>query len=545
MTFVLLADGTEVDRAVLSGTGNVWSASFNDLPVYKDGRKIVYSVGELSVPDYNSTVTNSSLGNYTITNSRVVEFTSVNVTKVWNDNDNQDGVRPASVIVELFADGVKVNEATLNESNKWKFVFVDLAKFKSGELINYTVSEVTVANYTVDIVVEGKGNWTVNNTHIPALTNINVIKVWDDADNQDGIRPPSVTVYLVADGVDVASATLSADDDWKYTFSELPVNKDGKAINYTVREVLVDGYLEANITGNAVDGYVIENPHVPAVTNVSVSKVWNDSDDMDHIRPVSITVELLADGEVIKTATLSEDNDWKFVFSDLPVNKDGKAISYTIKELSVDSYAVDITCENNTFVITNTHVHIYNPSMSVRKISLNKTVYLGEQVGFIIVVSNTGDCDLTGVYVIDNDFTEGIVLNNMVPNGDWTFDGKDKFTYGKTLGVGESANFTVIFNTTSVGFKINNVTAGNNITNETVNSTNNTTVVNKTVPPEPEPPEPEPPVPVPPQPVPPSPEVPSVPSKEIPDKHATGNPIFVLLLVLFTLSVNISRRKKQ
>ena len=449
------------------------------------------------------------------------------------------------MIVELFADGVKVNEATLNESNKWKFVFVDLAKFKSGELINYTVSEVTVANYTVNITSDGNGNWTVNNTHIPELTNITVNKVWDDADNQDGIRPPSVTVYLVADGVDVASATLSADEEWKYIFSDLPANKDGKAINYTVREVLVDGYLEANITGNAVDGYVIENPHVPAVTNVSVSKVWNDSDDMDHIRPDSVTVELLADGEVIETATLSADNDWKFVFSDLPVNKDGKAISYAIKELSVDSYTVNITCENNTFVITNTHVHIYNPSMSVRKISLNKTVYLGEQVGFVIVVSNTGDCDLTGVYVIDNDFTEGIVLNNMVPNGDWTFDGKDKFTYSKTLGVGESANFTVIFNTTSVGFKVNNVTAGNNITNETVNSTNNTTVVNKTVPPEPDTPEPEPPVPVPPQPVPPSPEVPSVPSKDIPDKHATGNPIFVLLLVLFTLSVNISRRKKQ
>jgi hypothetical protein len=410
-------------------------------------------------------------------------------------------------------------------------------------LINYTVKESAVEGYTVNITGDGNGNWTVNNTHVPALTNVSVVKVWTDADDQDGVRPVSVTVVLFADGVKVNETTLSESNGWKFTFGNLPVYDDGKVIKYTVNESAVADYT-AVISGDNGE-FVINNTHVPAVTNVSVSKVWNDSDDMDHIRPVSITVELLADGEVIETATLSADNDWKFVFSDLPVNKDGKAISYTIKELSVDSYAVDITCENNTFVITNTHVHIYNPSMSVRKISLNKTVYLGEQVGFIIVVSNTGDCDLTGVYVIDNDFTEGIVLNNMVPNGDWTFDGKDKFTYGKTLGVGESANFTVIFNTTSVGFKINNVTAGNNITNETVNSTNNTTVVNKTVPPEPEPPEPEPPVPVPPQPVPPSPEVPSVPSKEIPDKHATGNPIFVLLLVLFTLSVNISRRKKQ
>jgi hypothetical protein len=184
--------------------------------------------------------------------------------------------------------------------------------------------------------------------------------------------------------------------------------------------------------------------------------------------------------------------------------------------------------------------------MTVRKISNNETVKVGEQVSFTIVVKNTGGCDLTGVYVIDDDYTTGLVYDHFVDStGKWTFEGNGKWTYNDVLGIGEEAQFDVVFNTTSVGFKVNNVTAGNNITNETVNSTNNTTVVNKTVPPEPEPPEPEPPVPVPPQPVPPSPEVPSVPSKEIPDKHATGNPIFVLLLVLFTLSVNISRRKKQ
>ena len=36
-----------------------------------------------------------------------------------NDNNNQDGVRPASITVVLLADGNAVGTATLNASNNW------------------------------------------------------------------------------------------------------------------------------------------------------------------------------------------------------------------------------------------------------------------------------------------------------------------------------------------------------------------------------------------------------------------------------------------
>jgi hypothetical protein len=184
--------------------------------------------------------------------------------------------------------------------------------------------------------------------------------------------------------------------------------------------------------------------------------------------------------------------------------------------------------------------------MTVRKISNNKTVKVGEQVSFTIVVKNNGGCDLTGVYVIDDDYTTGLVYDHFVDSSNkWTFEGNGKWTYNDVLGIGEEAQFDVVFNTTSVGFKVNNVTAGNNITNKTVNSTNNTTVVNKTVPPKPDVPEPVPPEPEIPEPETPTPEIPGVPNEPVvPKAHATGNPFIAVILALLAMGL-VPKRRKQ
>ena len=52
-----------------------------------------------------------------------------------------------------------------------------------------------------------------------------------------------------------------------------------------------NGYT-ANITGSVASGYVVTNSHVPAKTEVSGSKTWNDEDDHDGFRPESITFQL-------------------------------------------------------------------------------------------------------------------------------------------------------------------------------------------------------------------------------------------------------------
>jgi nitrogen fixation protein len=283
-------------------------------------------------------------------------MTEVNVTKVWDDNDNQDGVRPVNVTVELFADGVKINETVLNEGNGWKFTFTDLPVKNNGQVINYTVNETAIANYTAVITNETAYNWTVINNHTPLVTEVNVTKVWDDNNNQDDVRPVNVTVELFADGVKINETILNEGNGWKFTFPNLPVYKDGVVIVYTVNETPVANYT-VNITVNADGTFVINNTHVPLVTELNVTKVWNDSDNQDGVRPVNVTVYLFANGNLINQTVLTADNDWKHTFPDLDVYENGQVINYTIAEVAVTDYTVVIT--NDTaydWTVTNTYV---------------------------------------------------------------------------------------------------------------------------------------------------------------------------------------------
>ena len=104
--------------------------------------------------------------------------------------------------------------------------------------------------------------WTNTYTN-PDLISIPVEKVWDDADNQDGIRPASVTVRLLADGKDTGkSLVLSEENGWKGAFEGLDEYVGGERIAYTISEDPVEGYSTA-IAGDAVKGFTVTNTHSP------------------------------------------------------------------------------------------------------------------------------------------------------------------------------------------------------------------------------------------------------------------------------------------
>ncbi|MBR5309642.1 MAG: Cna B-type domain-containing protein [Oscillospiraceae bacterium] len=72
------------------------------------------------------------------------------------------------------------------------------------------------------------------------------------------------------------------------------------------------------------------------VTAVTVMKKWNDS--ADHSKD-SVTVYILANGVRIQETVLSEDNDWKHTWKNLPINGDsGKPVTYTVAEGTVPGY---------------------------------------------------------------------------------------------------------------------------------------------------------------------------------------------------------------
>ncbi|KZT96068.1 Alcohol dehydrogenase [Lactiplantibacillus plantarum] len=246
ITVNLLANGRQVASKTVSASDN-WQYSFDNLAAYANGRKITYTVTENAVAGYTSAV-----DGYNVTNNHTPATVKVSGTKTWKDNNNQDGIRPSSITVNLLANGRQVASKTVSASDNWQYSFDNLAAYANGRKITYTVTENAVAGYTS--AVDG---YNVTNNHTPATVKVSGTKTWKDNNNQDGIRPSSITVNLLANGRQVASKTVSASDNWQYSFDNLAAYANGRKITYTVTENAVAGYT------STVDGYNITNTHNP------------------------------------------------------------------------------------------------------------------------------------------------------------------------------------------------------------------------------------------------------------------------------------------
>ncbi|MEK1367045.1 Cna B-type domain-containing protein, partial [Limosilactobacillus fermentum] len=77
---------------------------------------------------------------------------------------------------------------------------------------------------------------TATITDKKAVTTVSGTKTWKDNNDQDGKRPDSIKVNLLANGKVVQSKTVKASDNWKYSFTNLPEFENGKKITYTVTE---------------------------------------------------------------------------------------------------------------------------------------------------------------------------------------------------------------------------------------------------------------------------------------------------------------------
>jgi len=325
---------------------NTWVASFTNLPQYEAGKEITYSIKEVDVPaGYEASVTGQ-----VVTNTHNPDTVILSGTKVWKDNNNQDGKRTTSVKVQILKnDKEVVQEIEVSEATGWKFESKALPKYENGKLIEYKVKEVVVKGYTSTITTDKDGKYTITNEYTPEKIAVSGQKTWIDNNDQDRIRPASVTVALLANGKETGkTATATAETGWKYEFTELDRYQNGKAIEYTVKEVGVPTGYTATETGMNVT-----NTHTPEKTSVKGKKIWKDEDNKDGIRPSSVTVKLLADGkETGQTATVSETSGWTYEFTGLDRYQEGKEIAYTVEEVNVpDGYTASVEGYN----ITNTH----------------------------------------------------------------------------------------------------------------------------------------------------------------------------------------------
>ena len=348
ITVNLTANGKATNNNAVLTKDNDWMYTFKDVNKYDtSGKEISYTVKETNVPEnYESSqdgniITNTLVGKGNIT---------IPVAKKWADADNQDGIRPESVTVELLKNGnpcIPAKTITLNSGNNWNGRFPDLPEYENGKRIEYSVKEGEVEGYTTKYAFVNDG-FILTNTHTPDEITIEGRKTWLDNDNAYGTRPESITIILQGSDGNVYSKEVTAEDGWSWTFSGLPKNKDGAEIEYKIKEAEAEGYRSRTENYDVIT--------LTGTTGLSGTKTWVDYSNAGGTRPQTLTLHLFADGKELTDAvpvwSNTDGNVWSYSYNDLQKYTDeGVLINYSVVEEKLPDYS-QTGKDGNNFVNT-------------------------------------------------------------------------------------------------------------------------------------------------------------------------------------------------
>ncbi|QWG98754.1 Cna B-type domain-containing protein (plasmid) [Bacillus toyonensis] len=326
----LLQNGNVIQTQEVTAA-NDWKYSFTNVESYDvNGSAYTYTVKERPVAGYKS-----EISGYDITNTKVGQ-TTVEGTKTWKDGNATN--RPTTIKVDLLQNGQVVATQEISEATGWKYGFKDLAAYDAeGNAYKYEVKEQPVDGYKTEV-----NGYDITNTK-DAKTSVSGTKTWNDGNATD--RPSSIQIDLLQNGNIIQKQEVTAANGWNYTFVDLAqYDANGVAYTYTVKEKPVAGYK------TEVNGYNITNTKVAKLT-VEGTKTWKDGNATD--RPTMIKVDLLQNGNVIKTQDVLAVIGWKYIFADLEAyDANGVAYQYEVKEHLVAGYKSEIS----GYDITNTKV---------------------------------------------------------------------------------------------------------------------------------------------------------------------------------------------
>lgn len=376
----VVLNGSKVDN-------NCWYEEVNDLDVATGGDEYKYEFQEkielLEGFDYESInngscITTEQDGNCTVTNALTGEL-EMSGTKTWIDDNDSQGVRPENLelILERATDGVTyeggsnymiVHDATptwTKNGNVWSYKYSNLAKYdEQGRKYLYRVKEDTNSNGAVDAknctqenlnncdkyVSQETGEENNFKNLLTGKVNYKGKKVWEDSEAPSNFRPEEITVNLYKNGVQFKTTTVTASKDgdkdvWEFEFTDLDKYDDnGKLISYTIDENAIDQYLtEVNQTENT-----IYNTYNSDKTSVEARKVWKDDKESDRPGKIELTLMRKEDGEWkhYAVASLSKDNDWRYIFEDLDANYEYEIL----EEIQVPGYYPGVyrACEGDS-----------------------------------------------------------------------------------------------------------------------------------------------------------------------------------------------------
>jgi hypothetical protein len=300
-----------------------WHYTIDKLPKYDDnGKLITYTIEETPVKNYET-----DIDGYDITNTYVSDTIDITGTKVWEDEDNKDGIRPDSITIYLYADGKKIDEqvVTGEVSDSENTEDEEAAETTEGEASD-TPSDSTegTSAYTSPDAINGTNDTQPDTT------------AGADADTQ-----PDTTAGADADTQ--PDTTAGADVDTH------PDVAEGTTAD-TQPDVATDDNSD-EVKNSLADASVV----TPAGENLDISDT--DATTTEGLSDnTGLVIEANGAIAVNTSNDISDSNTWNWSFTDLPVYVNGEKVEYTIVEEEVEGYSVNIEEVNAyEFVITNTH----------------------------------------------------------------------------------------------------------------------------------------------------------------------------------------------
>ena len=169
-------------------------------------------------------------------------------------------------------------------------------------------------------------------------------KVWSDGN--EAHKEDTVKVNLLRDGKVAETKTLSAENQWTYTFDGL-----SEGYVWTVEEAEVpEGYevsyaTDGNVT-TITNTSKTPTPEPPGNTKLTVRKVWNTK-KASH--PDKVTVTLYDGNTAVETVTLNAENDWSYKWTEL--RDDG---NWQVRETNVPrNFAPSYATKDGVVTVTN------------------------------------------------------------------------------------------------------------------------------------------------------------------------------------------------
>ena len=271
---------------------------------------------------------------------------------------------------------------------------------------------------------------------------VRVEKSWDDDNDRDGLRRTSVTVHLLANGVDTGkSAALSADNGWQYEFTGVDaVDENGSAIRYTVREDEVTGYT-GKVTQEVASGGItlkLANVHEPEKVSVTGTKTWDDNANAAGARPSSVRLDLYADGALLKSQTVTPPSgdanasSWSYAFNDLPKYRDqGVKINYEVREtVYYPGYVSSVTGDAASgYTVTNTY-HPYGDLRIEKTVEHATTAAATKKFTFRVDITDKDGNPDGGTYAYE---VRNAGVDEPVATGTITTGGTVSITGGQTV----------------------------------------------------------------------------------------------------------------